>query len=61
MVEKKEKMLRVMQAANRLYVSDKTVYRWLDEGKVFDANKIIRINGSPRIPESEVERVLKGE
>lgn len=55
-----EKNLRVAQVAKRLDVSDKTIYRWLDEGVIFKPEKIVRINKSPRIPESEVNRILNG-
>ena len=55
-----EKNLRVAQVAKRLDVSDKTIYRWLDEGVIFNPKKIVRINKSPRIPESEVQRILSG-
>ena len=57
----KDKKLRVAHVAERLDVSDKTIYRWLDEGKVFNLEKVIYINKSPRIPESEVNRVLNAE
>ena len=53
-----DKKLRVAHVAKRLDVSDKTIYRWLDEGKVFNLEKVVYINKSPRIPESEVNRVL---
>ncbi len=53
-----DKKLRVAHVAKRLDVSDKTIYRWLDEGKVFNLDKVVYINKSPRIPESEVNRVL---
>ena len=56
-----DKKLRVAHVAKRLDVSDKTIYRWLDEGKVFDLDKVVYINKSPRIPESEVNRVLNAE
>jgi len=56
-----DKKLRVAHVAKRLDVSDKTIYRWLDEGKVFNLEKVVYINKSPRIPESEVNRVLNAE
>ena len=56
-----DKKLRVAHVAKRLDVSDKTIYRWLDEGKVFNREKVVYINKSPRIPESEVKRVLNAE
>lgn len=55
------KNLRVNIVAKRLDVSDKTIYRWLDEGVIFDSKKIVYINRSPRIPETEVNRLLHGE
>ncbi|MCK5506591.1 MAG: helix-turn-helix domain-containing protein [Thermodesulfovibrionia bacterium] len=55
-----DKLLRVGHVAKRLDVSDKTIYRWLDEGKIFNAKKIVRIGVSPRIPESEVNNALNG-
>lgn len=56
-----DKKLRVNVVARRLDVSDKTIYRWLTEGIMFDPNVIIYINRSPRIPESEVNRVLRSD
>ena len=56
-----DKLLRVGHVAKRLDVSDKTIYRWLDEGKIFNPKKIVRIGISPRILESEVNRALRGE
>ena len=56
-----DKKLRVAQVAKRLDVSDKTIYRWLDEGKVFSREKLVYINKSPRVLESEVNRVLSGD
>ena len=60
MQKKEDRKLRVAQVAKKLDVSDKTIYRWLDEGKVFPPEKIVYINKSPRILESEVNRVLSG-
>lgn len=60
MLQTDDKKLRVAQVAKRLDVSDKTIYRWLDEGKVFSSEKIVYINKSPRVLESEVNRVLSG-
>ncbi|MCK5506583.1 MAG: helix-turn-helix domain-containing protein [Thermodesulfovibrionia bacterium] len=56
-----EKKMRVAHVARRLDVSDKTIYRWIDEGIVFNADKIKRLNGNIRILESEVNRVLNSE
>jgi len=52
-----EKMLRVIHAAKRLDVSDRTIYRWISEGIVFRSSAIIRMNRTIRILESEVERI----
>lgn len=61
MLQGDDRKLRVAQVAKRLDVSDKTIYRWLDEGKVFCSEKIVYINKSPRVLESEVNRVLSGD
>lgn len=58
--EIKDKLLRVGHVAKRLDVSDKTIYRWIDEGKIFNPEKIVKIGISPRIPESEVNNALSG-
>ncbi len=55
---KEEKMLRVAHVAKRLDVSDKTIYRWIDEGIIFLPKRIKRINGNIRVPEAEVNRIL---
>lgn len=58
---KEDKLLRVGHVAQRLDVSDKTIYRWIDEGKIFNPKTIKYINRSPRIPESEVNRAINGD
>lgn len=53
-------MLKVEQVAERLQVGVITVRRWLQSGKL----RGVRIGGTRagwRVPESEVERLLRGE
>lgn len=45
------------QLAKYLTMSPGTVYRWLSQGKVIDATKVVRIGKTVRIPRSEVERI----
>jgi excisionase family DNA binding protein len=54
-----ESMLTVAEVAERLRINPETVRVWIRSGKV----KGIRIGGDRigyRIPESEVQRILKG-
>ena len=50
--------LKPANVARMLDFDRSTVCRWIEEGKVFDPKKIIYINDKPRIPTSEVRRVL---
>ncbi len=52
-----EPLWTVNQTATYLSVSPFTVYRWIKEGKVIDAEKIIRFSKQVRIPRSEVARI----
>ena len=45
------------QVAKYLHVSPITVYRWIETGRVFNKDKIIKFNRHLRIPRSEVERI----
>jgi excisionase family DNA binding protein len=49
-------MLTVEEVANRLKVTPRTVYRWIDEGKL----KSLKIQGVVRITEEEYEKFIKG-
>ncbi len=53
-----EKMLKVNEVAERARVNPETVRRWLRDGEL----RGVRIGpgrGSYRVPESEVERILR--
>jgi len=45
------------QVAKYLGLGVTTVYRWIEEGRVIDSNRIIRFSNRVRIPRSEVERI----
>ncbi len=53
------KFLTVKEVAETFRRSTDTIYRWLDEGKVFEFDKVIKIKGGYLIPETEVKRILK--
>jgi len=57
--EKKElePLWTVSRTAEYLSVSPFTVYRWIKEKKVIDADRIIRFSKQVRIPRSEVARI----
>lgn len=52
-----EVMWTPRQVANYFQVSMVTVYRWINQGKMFDPTKIVRLSNFVRIPRSEVERL----
>jgi excisionase family DNA binding protein len=55
-----EPMLKVRDVAERLNVPDETVRRWIRSGRM----NAIMLGGTKtgyRIPESEIERILRGE
>ena len=55
-------MVRLLTPAriSRLFcVHRSTVGRWISEGKVFDPAEIVYINERPRVPVTEVNRVIK--
>lgn len=52
-----EKQYKVKEACDILGVTKDTIYRWHRNGII----KFNRVNGSPRIPESELKRMVKGE
>ncbi len=41
----------------RLSFKTRTIYAWVNEGRVFQPGEVTRINGRVRIAESAVERV----
>ena len=52
-----EVLWKPQQVAAYLGLNKVTVYRWLQESRVIDPTKIIRIGKSVRIPRSEVVRI----
>lgn len=52
-----QKLLTVKEVAEIFKRSTDTIYRWLEEGKVFE--EVIKMKGSYFIPEIEVKRILK--
>ena len=53
-----KKHLKVREVAKILRKCPKTIYRWINEGKVFKEGEVIRVNNSILIPEEEIRRVL---
>lgn len=52
-----EKLYKIKEASGLLSVSRVTIYRWAKKGKI----SIVYINGNPRIKESELKNLMKGE
>lgn len=52
-----EKMLTVKQVSAELDVAEITIRQWIQKDKI----KSVKIIGGRRIPQSEVERLKKGE
>lgn len=50
-------MVSVKQAAEIFSVTKRTIFRWIEDGRI----KAIKIAGTVRIPEEEIERLKKGE
>ena len=53
------KLLTVAEVADIFRKSKKTIYRWIDEGRVF--NDVRRVRDGYLIPEEEVQRVISQE
>lgn len=53
------KLLTVAEVAGIFRKSKKTIYRWIDEGKVFQ--DVRKVRDGYLIPEKEVERVVSQE
>jgi len=51
------KLLTIKEIAEIFKRSPDTIYRWIDEGKIF--KEIIKIKGGYLIPETEVQRILR--
>jgi excisionase family DNA binding protein len=54
-----DRVLTVPEVAERLRLNEETVRRWLRTGKL-RGNRLGGTKAGYRIPESEVERVLRG-
>ena len=52
-----EQLYTFREVIKLLKIERTTLYRWEKEGKL----KVVRINGKPRVPESELKRLMKGE
>lgn len=52
-----EQYYKVSEVIKLLSISKRTFYRWLEDDKI----KIVKINGSTRIAESELKRLVGGE
>lgn len=52
-----EQLYKITEASKILSVTRQTVTRWIKEGKI----QVVRINGNPRIKESELKRLMEGE
>ena len=50
-------MVSVKQAADIFSVTKRTIFRWIESGHI----KAIKIGGTVRIPEEEIERVKRGD
>lgn len=50
------KLLTVAEVALIFRRSNKTIYRWIDEGNVFF--HVVRVADGYRIPQEEVERII---
>jgi len=55
-----ERVLTVAEVAERLRLGEETVRRWLRQGKL-RGTKLGPTSAGYRIPESEVQRILKGD
>lgn len=52
-----EQLYKISEVAKKMSITTRTIYRWIDSGKI----NIVRINGNPRVTESELQRLMKGE
>lgn len=52
-----EKQYTVKETCKLLGITRQCLYKWKKDGKI----KFTRVNGLPRIPESELKRIVKGE
>lgn len=50
-------MVSVKEVAKMFSVTKRTVFRWIESGQI----KAIKVGGTVRIPEEEIERLKRGE
>ncbi len=50
-------MLTIQEVADYFHVTRKTVYNWILAGRL----RVVRIGGTIRIEQSEVDRIKRGE
>lgn len=50
-------MVSVKEAAEIFSVTKRTIFRWIEDGII----KAVKIGGTVRIPEEEIERLKRGE
>lgn len=50
-------MVSVKEAAEMFSVTKRTVFRWIESGQI----KAIKIGGTVRIPDEEIERLKRGD
>lgn len=50
-------LVTVKQAAEIFSVTKRTIFRWIESGQI----KAIKIGGTVRIPDEEIERLKRGE
>lgn len=49
-----EQCYRLQDVASKLAITRRTLYRWIDTGQL----NVVRINGHPRVTESELQRLM---
>lgn len=52
-----EKLYTVKEVCEIIGITKQGLYKWRKEGKI----RFVRVNGLPRITESELKRIVKGE
>lgn len=53
------KFLTPLEFGKTFRRSRRTVYRWLNEGRVINPSSIVKVRDGFLIPESEVSRIIK--
>ena len=55
----KDRLLPLGIVGERFGVGRRTIYRWIQNGDVFDSSKIKKLPGGMRVLESEVTRAIE--